>query len=140
MKYLPILLLLLTACTFETSGGDDLDGFWHLTSIDTLATGTTADLSQKRIFWSVGAGLIDFRDSDNPADALMSHFSHVGDSLFLHTPYHWDRTNQDPILEDTTLLRAYGISQWKQHFLIEQLTSSRMKLQSSGTRLNFKKQ
>ena len=36
----PVLLLMsLTSCEIETSENGDLDGYWHLEQVDTLATG-----------------------------------------------------------------------------------------------------
>lgn len=43
--------LLLTSCDIETSDNGDLDGYWHLVRVDTLATGVSSDLSETRVFW-----------------------------------------------------------------------------------------
>lgn len=40
----------LSSCTLESSDNGDLDGYWHLESIDTLATGKTGDYSNRRFF------------------------------------------------------------------------------------------
>lgn len=54
MKHLIIYIicigLLLTGCTIETSENDDLDGFWHLEQIDTLASQNTVDYGGQRVF------------------------------------------------------------------------------------------
>lgn len=50
--------LVLSSCTLETSDNGDLDGFWHLERVDTLATGNYLDLSRERVFWGVQHKLI----------------------------------------------------------------------------------
>lgn len=36
---LAVMMLTLSSCEVETSQNGDLDGFWHLEQVDTLATG-----------------------------------------------------------------------------------------------------
>ena len=45
--------VLLNSCEIESSDNGSLDGFWHLESIDTLATGGRSDYSKQRVFWGV---------------------------------------------------------------------------------------
>ena len=47
--------LTLASCELETSDNGKFDGFWHLERVDTLATGRSLNLQQKRIFWGVQA-------------------------------------------------------------------------------------
>ena len=56
--------LTLASCELETSDNGKFDGFWHLERVDTLATGGSLNLQQKRIFWGVQAKLISARDID----------------------------------------------------------------------------
>lgn len=142
MKPLHLLCIaaatLLAACTLETSGGDT-DGLWHLTGIDTTATGGHNDMSGQRVFWGIQAGLIDMRDYDNVSATLMSHYQLSGDSLFLLDHYHWDRPNGDPVLEDTTQLRRFGIGKWRQHYKVLELGSKYMRLRDEQVELRFRK-
>ena len=66
----------LTSCDIETSGNGKLDGYWHMTAVDTIATGGTADLSQKRLFWGVQHKLINLSDRDNLAYNIWMRFEH----------------------------------------------------------------
>ena len=39
--FFAVLVFTLSSCEIETSQNGDLDGFWHLEQVDTLATGGT---------------------------------------------------------------------------------------------------
>lgn len=41
---LAVMMLTLSSCEVETSQNGDLDGFWHLEQVDTLATGVLVTL------------------------------------------------------------------------------------------------
>ena len=64
MKYFPRLIILtilslLCSCDkFHVSDNGELDGFWQLTSVDTLANGRSADMKEKMIFWAVQTDLL----------------------------------------------------------------------------------
>ena len=47
-----VMASVMGACTLETSGNGDLDGFWHLVAVDTVDTGGVLNLSDERLFWS----------------------------------------------------------------------------------------
>ena len=63
-----ICVLMLTACTLETSHNGALDGYWKLSSIDTLSTGGINDLTDASIFWSVQKNLLTVRDNNDVAE------------------------------------------------------------------------
>lgn len=79
--------LTLASCELETSDNGKFDGFWHLERVDTLATGGSLNLQQKRIFWGVQAKLISARDIDKdqkprllsplPTDCGQHHHPHA---------------------------------------------------------------
>ena len=74
----------LSSCTLESSGNGDLDGYWHLESIDTLATGKTGDYSNRRFFWGIEHRLISVSDIDREGRlGYYFRFEQTGDSLFL---------------------------------------------------------
>ena len=120
----------LSSCTLESSGNGDLDGYWHLESIDTLATGKTGDYSNRRFFWGIEHRLISVSDID---------------SLFLGKAYknNWHQDNGedggDIPVDDVEPLRYYGVNELEEHFAKEALSGSRMILRSKTLRLKFKK-
>lgn len=135
-----------SSCTMETSDNGDLDGFWHLESIDSLATGTTVDLSQKRIFWAVEYKLISAREYDHSQERMYFRFEQTSDSLKI-TKVFLDHGHQDngdnggniPLDEVTPELRYYGINALPEGFSKEAMSSSKMILRSKTVRLKFKK-
>lgn len=135
-----VLLLVVVSCgKIETSGNGKLDGYWHLETIDTLATGGVNDLSDKLLFWSVQSNLLDVIDRQNGAEAL-STFEHKGDSLLLSNPCTpvWD--GDDTPIDDVNKLRQFGINSLSPKFLIESMSGSKMILRDDSVRLRFRKQ
>lgn len=131
--------LALASCTLETSGNGDLDGFWHLTSVDTLATSGKTDYSNKQVFWMFQGKLCKMREFEEGI-AIVGHFQTKNDSLMLTDMHRDDRMVDDPLITNVDELQIYGINAIGEHFSIVSLSSSRMTLQSEILRLNFKKQ
>ena len=73
--------LMFSSCTLESSDNGDLDGFWHLESVDTLATGKTEDFSQRYVFWGVEHKLIAVKETDTNREKFYFRFEQTGDSL-----------------------------------------------------------
>lgn len=134
-----IFAITLASCTLETSNNGDLDGFWHLTSIDTLATGRTADYSEKQVFWMFQGKLYKMREYESGI-AVVGHFRVEGDSLLITDVYKDDRMVDDPSITNIAELKIYGVNAIGEHFSITRLSSSRMTLQSRVLKLSFKKQ
>lgn len=139
-------VLSFTSCTLESSDNGDLDGYWHLESIDSLATGTTVDLSQKRIFWGVEFKLISAREFDHGKERMYFRFEQTSDSLKITKVYldhgHQDRGDNGgdiPLDDVTDDLRYYGINNIPEGFAKEALSGSKMILRSKTLRLKFKK-
>lgn len=132
-------LIALASCTLERSDNGDLDGFWHLTSIDTLATGGYADYSEKQVFWMFQGKLYKTREYTKYT-AVVGHFQMEGDSLFVTDVFKDDRMNDDPAIENVSEIYVYGFSAINEHFKIVSLSSSNMTLQSKTLRLGFRKQ
>ncbi len=61
------ICMALVACDIETSGNGDLDGFWQLRQVDTLATEGTTDMRQSMIYWAVKKRAIDGRLGETAA-------------------------------------------------------------------------
>lgn len=136
--------LLLGACSISTDSNGKLDGFWHLTTIDTLATGGVTDYSQRKVFWGVQAKLISVQDKDIGHSGYYFRFKHEGDSLIINSPYlnggHEDMPGGGDIpINDYFELMPLGINGLEEHFVIEKLTGSHMTLRSKLLRLNFRR-
>ena len=140
-------ILLFASCEIDTSDNGDLDGFWHLERIDTLATGGTLDMSQLHVFWGVEYKLIAARETDgHSGDRFYFRFEQTADSLKLTKVYvdHGHQDNGDdggdiPLYNPTANLRYFGVNEIPEGFRKEKLTGSRMVLRSKTLRLNFKK-
>ena len=131
------------SCTLETSDNGDLDGFWHLERVDTLATGGVCDLSEELRFWAVQRHLISIVDHGNSSNGgyfgYLSHFSHEGDRMRLYDMYVNDRMVGDIKMETAEPLNVFGINALEENFRVEQLSSSRMQLSTDVLRLHFRK-
>ena len=153
--YFTILCALATLASFssgtiEHSENGDLDGFWHLEQVDTLATGRSLNLADQRIFWGVQHKLISCASitTDNIYSfrGYYFRFEQTADSLILHTPYknnwHQDQGANGgdiPATEVNDSIRSYGINQLRESFFKEKLKGDKMILRSKLLRLYFKK-
>ena len=139
-------VMVFSSCEMETSKNGDLDGYWHLESIDTLENGGTCDFSARKVFWGIEHKLILIRDLNvGPFDGFYMRFDQAGDSLLIPKAY---RKNQNygegdddaPIsADDMEDLRKYGINNLPEGFAKEALSGSKMILRSKTLRLKFKK-
>lgn len=131
------LCLAMTGCTLETSGNDDLDGFWQLSQLDTIANGTTVDMRESGIYWAVQMNLL--RTSKVDGHAYFFRFVNTGDSLLLSEPYRDLRDSSDIKISDAALLAPYGVNSLTQGYAILSLDADKMTLQSETLRLYFRK-
>ena len=117
-----------------------LDGFWHLERIDTLATGGVNNTADDYLFWCVQSRLVEVGDRrDGYKPGILFSFRHEGSVLSFYNPLHSDRANGDRPVEDVDDLRPYGINEMEEHFDVETLNGSKMVLRSKVLRLVFKK-
>lgn len=154
-KFLPAMMavslmvasaLSLSSCDLEHSDNGDLDGYWHLESIDTLANGHTADFSKSYVFWGIEYKLISTRVTNTGTDRFYLRFEQTSDSLKITQAY-LDHGHQDngedggdlPVDEVTDDLRFYGINHLPEEFYKEALDGTKMILRSKTLRLKFKK-
>ena len=138
-------VMAFSSCEMETSKNGDLDGYWHLESIDTLENGGTCDFSARKVFWGIEHKLILIRDLNiGPFDGFYMRFDQTGDSLLIPKAY---RKNQNyhegdddaPIsADDMEVLRKYGINNLPEGFAKEALSGSKMILRSKTLLLKFK--
>lgn len=134
-------LAISASCTIEKSNNGDLDGYWHLESIDTIRTGGKCDLSHQQLFWGVQHKLLLLNGGST---SFLYRFKQTGDSLILLTPYinggHEDvEGGGDTPLTDPSGLRQYGIQHLEEHFLKEKLGGSYMVLRTDSFRLNLRR-
>lgn len=139
---LALMVLLVASCTIDASDNGDLDGYWHLERVDTIATGGVRNLSDTTVFWSVEHKLIELRDT---GALFFFRFGQTADSLTLHSPYinYLDQNvsgqGSDYPLDSASRLGVFGIEGLEVHYKKESLSSSRMVLRSQKLRLHFRK-
>lgn len=116
-----------------------LYGFWHLVSVDTLETQRSADMSQKRIFWSVESNLVELCDRDGVYPSVICEFERVGDSLRFSTLFFSNRNEGDVLIEDVEALKPYGLSSLQPQMKIEKHASGKLVLNTGSLILKFRK-
>lgn len=145
MKHFLLLItgicLLLTSCDIETSDNGDLDGYWHLVRVDTLATGVSRDLSDTRVFWGVEMRLLEVVDHDHDTGhyGYLFNFERKGQTLRLYNGHKHERAEGDILVENVETIAPLGINALDDLFTIETLNSSDMVLKDKVLRLWFKK-
>lgn len=136
--FFAVLLSMFASCDLETSDNGDLDGFWHLVSVDTWANSANphTDLSEVKIFWAFQMKLLQLRGT---GQELYMRFLHENNTLRLYDPHLKDREKGDPIVDESTLhfLFPYGINSKEETFQVIQLDGDEMVLQNSTLRLSF---
>ena len=128
----------MLSCTVETSDNGKLDGFWHLVSIDSVASGKTMDTENDYYFWAFQYKLLSVRNTRTGSEYFL-RFSHEGDSLLLSEPYMFISQGVDSLLPSADSLREYGINSLEERFKVVSLSSQRMELRSRMLQLKFKK-
>lgn len=138
--------MMFSSCTLESSDNGDLDGFWHLEQIDTLATGNSADFSKKYVFWGIEHKLIAVKETDSNKDKFYLRFVQTSDSLKITQAFvnHGHQDNGDdggdiPVTEVSADLQYFGLNALPEGFQKEALSGSKMILKSKTLRLKFKK-
>ncbi len=140
--FLLIACLALTASCgdlLETSGNGDLDGYWQLAQVDTLANGASTDMTESKVFWGVQGKFLNMIDTHYTTYGYMFRFEHTADSLLLSDARVNNRTYSDSLLTDVSALRPLGVNSLTEHYLVEQLNGSRMVLRGNILRLHFRK-
>lgn len=139
----------LCACSnFEKSDNGRLDGFWQLTNIDTLASGRTANVAERMIFWSVQAGLVELSDRhtgepyDDRFPSIFYRFERQDNCLKLlgePKPRINNRMRSDAEVANSTQCGFYGLSDEGETLQILRLEDKKMTLQSEYFRMYFRK-
>ena len=127
--YIIIGVGMLTGCKSESSDNGDLDGFWVMTGRPGLT-------------WSFQGKILEFRDVNQIHPDLMAKFRHEGNLLIVYDLRKLDRDAGDPPVSENEMeeLRVYGIhNNVEEQFLIRQLSSDDMHLESESESLYFRK-
>lgn len=130
---------MITSCTLDSSDNGALDGYWQLSSIDTLANGHSVNMRDSGIFWAFNFNLLVTRSTKEPSGEILYDFENTDDNLILSNPYILYRDSSDIKVTDVNLLKKYGVNSLLESFTIQHLNSNKMALQSNMLRLNFRK-
>ena len=149
-----LLLMALAACSltacdnFHTSGNGSLDGYWQMTHVDTLATGNSADMTSRMIFWAVQSELIELSDrhdadqDDTRYPSIFYHFERSAESLILlgdPKPRLGNRVNSDSEVASHDQCEYYGLNDRGDTLRILRLEAKKMTLESETLRMYFRK-
>lgn len=134
-----LLLLFFSSCEFHTGDNGDLDGFWHLESMENTQTGEVTYLGDQTIFWSYQADLMYLQGASTGSYFL--RFTHADNTLTLYSPYTdgFHSPEGDVLLSDPAPLLPYGITALEETFQVEALDDGAMVLRSEVYRLSFTK-
>ena len=134
------LCMMLSSCKLHTSHNGDLDGLWQVMVKEDLATGEAVDMRDLHASWSVQGNLLMMR-MDNSSE-LIWRFNLKDDVLTLSDPYisaRYSELQTDVKLEDASVVVPYGFSALEEYLKVIKLDSDDMILESSTSRLVFRK-
>lgn len=140
--YLLVLGLMVVSCELETSGNGDLDGYWQMSQVDTLATGGIADTHESYIFWGIQSKLLQIRYTENNVylgEGLLFRFENNNSILTLSSPFVHHLYETDEPIDDVEILKPFGIYRLEEKFAIEQLDDKCMVLTNEVLRLHFRR-
>ncbi|MBQ8607442.1 MAG: lipocalin-like domain-containing protein [Bacteroidaceae bacterium] len=129
-----LIFLLPTACSQAPDNGD-LDGMWHLRSVEKLANDSVMDVKEKRIYYSFQLRLISLRRS-NLTYSLVGRFNHEQDSLTLHS---FVILNKEDQLATKDELKPFYLDSTQSNFGIVKLNKNQLIIRSNEQELCFKK-
>ena len=131
--YIIASIIMIVSCDIRTSDNGDLDGYWQLRSVDTLATGGSCDTRDSLLFWSFQVHLLHVRDNSNTdLYQILMRFNITGNQMTLTNPI-------IDLREANEIQKHYGIHDMPEKMTITTLNSSKMVLENRVVRLNFRK-
>lgn len=142
LLYILALSMLMVSCELETSGNDELDGYWQMSQVDTLSTGHVTDTREALIYWGIQGKLLQIRFSENGkflGEGLLFRFNRVNDDLILSSPVIHHLYETDEPIDDVEILKPYGIFNLEETFYIEKLDDDEMVLLNNSLRLHFRR-
>ena len=107
---------------------------------ENLTTGETVDMRDYSATWSVQGNLLMMRMNGSPE--LIWRFNHKDDVLVLSDPYlsaRFGEQGTDVKLEDVSVVEPYGLSALEEYLKVITLNGDDMILESSTSRLVFRK-
>ena len=134
--------MLFVSCELETSGNDELDGYWQMSQVDTLSTGGVADTREALVYWGIQGKLLQIRFSENGkylGEGFMFRFNREDDVLTLSSPILHHLYKTDEPITDVEVLKPYGIFDLEEVFAIEELNDHNMVLTNDVLRLRFRR-
>lgn len=143
-----IIYSILTACTlaWTTSCGDydingDLDGMWHLRTIETLANNSVENVKEQCVYYSIQQNLISVKRlyKPNSTEQYKQHigrFIHTSDSLILHDFRVFQ--NEDIVSTPEDLAPFYLVGTTSR-YAIKKLDADEMVLRTGSQEFTFKK-
>jgi len=140
--YILTLGVLFVSCELETSGNDELDGYWQMSQVDTLSTGGVADTREALVYWGIQGKLLQIRFSENGkylGEGFMFRFNREDDVLTLSSPILHHLYKTDEPITDVEVLKPYGIFDLEEAFAIEELNDHNMVLTNDVLRLHFRR-
>lgn len=130
-------LMFLCGCELETTDNGDLDGYWHLEQVDSLAGQRSIDYSQNKIFWSIQFELLQLSNLED--NTIIYRLVYDNRQLTLANPCMFDRADGDTLVTHVEVLRQYGVNSLQENFKVVTLESRTMVLESPVLRLHFRK-
>ena len=130
-------LMFLYGCELETTDNGDLDGYWHLEQVDSLAGQRSIDYGQSNIFWSIQFELLQLSNLED--NTIIYKLVYDNRQLTLANPCMFDRADGDTLVTNVEVLRQYGVNALQENFKVVTLESRTMVLESPVLRLHFKK-
>lgn len=143
LVYILFAMIVLAACDFEVSDNGDLDGFWQLRQLDTLATGAVADMRPSGITWGVQHKLLEIRKNDDIYQCILFRFEKGESTLRIYRPVinlnDVDKSLPDSLVTDVKTLEPLGIQQLDETLQIEQFSADEMVLRNDKLRFHLRK-
>ena len=130
-------LMFLCGCELETTDNGDLDGYWHLEQVDSLAGQRSIDYGQSNIFWSIQFELLQLSNLED--NTIIYKLVYDNRQLTLANPCMFDRADGDTLVTNMEVLRQYGVNALQENFKVVTLESRTMVLESPVLRLHFRK-
>ena len=140
--YILALCTFLVSCELETSGNKELDGYWQMCQVDTLATDGVTDTREALIYWGVQGKLLQIRFSETGkylGEGLLFRFERTSNTLNLSSPILHHLYETDEPVDDVEVLKPFGIYQLEEVFSIIELNDKSMVLDNGVLRLHFRK-
>lgn len=128
-----------SACDIEHSNNGNLDGYWQLTQLDTIATGGSADMKESAIYWAVQHNLLEIKNVNDLLRNVFFRFEQSEATLRIYNPISDNKVISDSVVTSPVTLQPFGIQHLDETLAIEQLTSSHMTLRNELFRFHFRK-